>query len=236
MFNRVKINNEYTDLVVYKSGAIFNLKSGKFVVPHANPAGYMYISYYWKKKKKMFAVHRLVAQKYIPNPENKPQVNHKDGNKKNNAVTNLEWVTPKENNIHAYSTGLHKAPSGENVHFAKYSAKMVKLACEKMAEDKISLYEIERLTGIPHKTLCDIRKGNIWKDISRNYKFPDNHVIASRIGLDYETNKKIKELVWSGKKNNEIYEIIGLEKKNKRLTNMMNGVRYAHMRKSLKTK
>ena len=61
----------------------------------------------WENGKgKKYLLHRLLAQAFIPNPEGKPCVNHKDGNKHNNALRNLEWVTRSENQRHAYETGL----------------------------------------------------------------------------------------------------------------------------------
>lgn len=68
--------------------------------------GYFRLNLYKKGKKKAFRVHRLLAMAFIPNPECKSQINHKDGNKSNNDLSNLEWVTPKENVNHAFDIGL----------------------------------------------------------------------------------------------------------------------------------
>lgn len=70
--------------------------------------GYLRVELTKNKKIKKFLVHRLVAQAFIPNPENKPYVNHIDGNKENNNVSNLEWCTQRENINHAWETGLNE--------------------------------------------------------------------------------------------------------------------------------
>ena len=72
----------------------------KKVKPEKTSKGYLRVPLYKDGKRKWHKVHRLVANAFIPNPDNKPQVNHKDGNKLNNSITNLEWVTDEENKEH----------------------------------------------------------------------------------------------------------------------------------------
>ena len=79
----------------------------KILKPRNDGKGYVRIVLYKNNQKKQFKIHRLVAQTFILNVQNKPFVNHIDGNKQNNKVTNLEWCTCKENNLHAFNTGLN---------------------------------------------------------------------------------------------------------------------------------
>ena len=84
--------------------------------------GYLTVALYKDGKAHNKQIHRLVADAFIPNLETKAQVNHIDGDKTNNSVFNLEWVTPRENNVHAYHTGLKHQPSGERSHRHKLTA------------------------------------------------------------------------------------------------------------------
>lgn len=68
--------------------------------------GYVMVTLCKNNKTFNASVHRLIAEAFIPNPDNKPQINHIDGNKSNNNIDNLEWCTPSENMIHAYKMGL----------------------------------------------------------------------------------------------------------------------------------
>lgn len=73
-------------------------------------SGYCRVELYKPQSRKCFYVHRLVALTFIPNPENKSEVNHIDGNKLNNCVENLEWNTKSENISHSFASGLHVSP------------------------------------------------------------------------------------------------------------------------------
>ena len=83
-----------------------NLRNGIILKSQQDAKGYQRVSITTKKIKHTLKVHREVAKAFIPNPNNLPQVNHIDGNKNNNSVDNLEWVTNRENALHALSNGL----------------------------------------------------------------------------------------------------------------------------------
>jgi len=91
--------------------------SPKIMKPNINKKGYHYIIGYTEEngitKKKLLLIHRLVAEAYIPNPFGKPEVNHKDGIKSHNSVSNLEWATKKENADHAFALGLRTPNRGQ---------------------------------------------------------------------------------------------------------------------------
>lgn len=88
--------------------------------------GYVKVRLIHQGKDKTMRVHRLVAEAFIPNPESKSTVNHKDGNKQNNVVENLEWVDRKEQMVHAYKMGLKTSRLGSENSNAKLTDEQVK--------------------------------------------------------------------------------------------------------------
>lgn len=87
-------------------GQVKNVRTNKYLKLKQNSKGYIEVQLLIKGRKQKFRVHKLVAMCFIPNIDNKPYVNHIDGDKANNYVNNLEWCTAKENDAHARETGL----------------------------------------------------------------------------------------------------------------------------------
>ena len=107
-------------------------------------------------------VHRLVTEAFLPDFLEKPQVNHIDGDKQNNQLSNLEMVTVSENTLHAYKTGLN--PKGENRGSAKLSNDDA-IAIKRLLLKGEKGISIARKFGVVRKTIYDIKSGKTWKHI-----------------------------------------------------------------------
>lgn len=94
-------------------GNVRNKTNGNVLKSYDNGSGYLFVRLSMNGKKTNFYIHRLVAELFIPFEDGKNSVNHIDGNKNNNCVTNLEWCTHSENQYHAYIHGLNKHPTKE---------------------------------------------------------------------------------------------------------------------------
>lgn len=92
-----------------------------------------------KGKTKTFRVHQLVAKAFIPNPENKPYVNHIDGNKVNNSVSNLEWCTCSENNLHNHKIGLTNGHKRKIIQYDLEMNELNKFNTIKDASNKLNI-------------------------------------------------------------------------------------------------
>lgn len=171
-------------------GNVYSLYSDRFLKLFENPDGYLVVGLHSDstKKVKKFSVHRLVGLCFCDNPDNKPQINHKDGDKRNNFFKNLEWCTAQENTIHAYKNGLYinkKGLSIEEIH----------KVC-KMLEQGMKSREITDILGLTStKYVQMIKNKERWTCISEEY---DIHHTPNRIRIDVATVKKICEALTKG--------------------------------------
>ena len=108
--------------------------------PRPNKKGYLRVCLSKNKKKKDLYVHRLVAEAFIPNPENLPEVNHKDGDKTNNNDWNLEWTTHKNNQQHASETKLIASGEKKSNYTLEEVTKMREMYSEVKSYSKVAKF------------------------------------------------------------------------------------------------
>lgn len=142
------------------------IKKRKLHSSRLNRYGYRVVKLCKYGKCRTLTVHRLVAKSFIPNPNNHTQVNHIDGNKDNNNVNNLEWVSMSENILHAYRMGLidKEKISCENQQRADLKKGNV-VEIIKLLNDNTKI-EIAMKYGVGRSTIGDSNKGKTWKDIN----------------------------------------------------------------------
>lgn len=154
-----------------KTGKTQTLK-GRILKPRINRGGYYYVGLRKNGSKATFAIHQLVAQAFIPNPKNKRTVNHIDGNKLNNNVTNLEWATYSENLEHAYKTGLRTSVSlkavGQKNYKRKLKPEQVINIKRLLAEGNLTHKEIANQFNVARRTITEIKSGRRWKHLNVN--------------------------------------------------------------------
>lgn len=212
MVKDIYFRNQLLNYTIDDKGVVRNKTTGKSLVGWISTHGYRVVSLSTLDNRGLprfekGPVHRLVAQAFIPNPENKPQVNHIDGNKQNNCVENLEWVTNKENYEHARRTGLIKTCG--DLSYASVDNETVHKICQLLTEGKRNI-EILTELGLPNDPngkglITRIRTGRAWKDISQNYDFiktgslkkvPDFiiHEICRRLEHQYPVKRIFSEV------------------------------------------
>lgn len=183
MFKDILVDGENTGYKISDSGVVVN-KFGKELKQQIQN-GYCHCTLNYNGKTKRMRVHRIVAETFIPNINNKPYVNHIDGNRTNNSVGNLEWCTPEENAKHAVSAGLRM--QGRNRPVIQYNINGKKMMCFQ------SIIDASEQTGTSQSkiTMCCQRK----RKSSNGYqwRYADDRQDIEKIEVKWSSGNKVAQ-------------------------------------------
>lgn len=168
----------YPQYLISEDGVVWSIKNNRPISQYKTVSsdttkrgeGYLRVELNKNGKGKKYFVHRLVAETFIDKPSpDATFVNHIDGNKSNNCVSNLEWVTHRQNVDHAVSTGLQ--PRGESIGTSLYSEDTIHDACRYIQQGNLSLQDISDITGLNYYTVSDLKNKRSWKHITSQYNY-----------------------------------------------------------------
>lgn len=189
---RIKDIENWEDYSIDINGNVFSKRRNKYMKPVKNKSGYSVIQLHKNMKFKTFTIHRLIAKAFIPNPNNYPCINHIDGNKLNNDISNLEWCTHKHNSQEAVRIGLFdnvKKIQRENA--IKNNLSKYHILANEVTKKKVSQYD---------KNGNFIKSYNSMSDASR-----DNNIQITNIS--YCANSKRKSAggyIWKLERNDDL--------------------------------
>jgi hypothetical protein len=157
LFKQISNTKYFVDIngVVYSSAQ----KKIKVLKPNLHPEGYLQVILMIDKQRKAFLIHRLVALAFLDTQEGKPFINHKDCNKMNNHIDNLEWCNGKENALHASRMGRLCPSYGEKNGRAKLKVYQV----EEIRKTKKTYEQLALEYGVSKNTIYKIKKNMLWK-------------------------------------------------------------------------
>lgn len=141
-------------------------KSGRILKPRYSSDGYARIKLAESGKEKRFQISRLVASAFIPNPENKATVNHKNGVRDDNRVENLEWATQSENNYHSFQSLGRKSPRGEEQGLSKLTEQDVREIRAWWKTGDVTQTALGARWGIDPSQVANIVKRRHWRHVA----------------------------------------------------------------------
>jgi hypothetical protein len=208
-------------------GKVYSIKSKKFLSAGLSKRGYLTVNLYQDGEGKTFPVHRLVAMAYLDNPDNLPVVNHKNGDKTDNRVSNLEWCTQKDNILHAVETGLQKPIDYDEMrHLSDDEAHEV---CS-LLDSGFRVKDICSLLGYSQNTVSRIKAGITYKEISAEYNFSS---VPSSYRISVQKVTRICEALQEGlgvskiiKKFNTTHYMVTKIKKREKYTEISNSYKW----------
>ena len=166
MFKRIIGFENYS---VNENGVVVNMITSHIKSPCPNNKGYLFVDLYKHNRRHREYVHRLVANAFIPNPQNKPYINHIDGDPTNNTFDNLEWCTPLENVEHASKTICTMKQYFLANNKRKKAVKQIDYKSGRLINVFPSIREASRATNIPSSNIVCVLKGR--QSRTKNYSW-----------------------------------------------------------------